>query len=149
MIIDKISNHELYHSIHPLFAKAFKYLTTTDFTDFERGTYMIDGNNLFALFNDYLTKSDGQLESHHEYIDIQYMISGSEKMGYAPLEDQKESIPYNAEKDIVFYDGKSSDIIVKPGMFAIFFPTDLHLPGLKIDKSLPIKKIVVKIKVKP
>jgi YhcH/YjgK/YiaL family protein len=149
MIIDKISNHSLYHAVHPLFSKAFKYLTTTDFTDYEPGKYPIDGNDAFVLVNDYLTKSDGQLEGHHEYIDIQYVISGSEKIGYAPLNGQKESIPYNAEKDIAFYLGDKSDVTIETGMFAVFFPGDLHLPGLKTDKSAPVKKIVVKLKVKP
>lgn len=137
----------LYHPVHPLFAQAFKYLTTTSFNDFEPGRYPIDGNNLFALVNEYLTKNDGQLEGHQQYIDIQFMVSGSEKMGFAPLNGQKETIAYNAEKDIAFFEGESSMVKVEPGMFAIFFPNDLHLPGIKTDKPAPVKKIVVKVKV--
>lgn len=146
MIIDKIANHTRYHSVHPLFAQAFKYLTTTNFSDFDTGKYPIDGNNMFALVNDYLTKNDGQLEGHEEYIDIQFLVSGEENMGYAPLNNQKVAIPYNPEKDIAFFEGGHSMVKVETGMFVVFFPTDLHLPGIKVDKPTSVKKVVIKVK---
>lgn len=52
--------------------------------------------------------------------------------------------PYNAEKDITFFEGLAETYItVKPGMFAIFFPQDGHAPGISPDG---VKKVIVKVK---
>lgn len=68
-------------------------------------------------------------------------------MGYAPLEIQTVIDPYNEENDITFFNGEKSFTLVEEGMFAIFFPTDVHLPGIKVDKPAYVKKVVVKVKV--
>ena len=36
-------------------------------------------------------ESEGKLEAHRKYIDVQYVISGEELMGYAPLSNQTDS----------------------------------------------------------
>ena len=42
---------------------------------------------------------------------------------------------------------ESSDLItLKKGMFAIFFPDDIHLPEIKSGKISKVKKVVVKVK---
>ena len=52
--------------------------------------------------------------------------------------------PYNAEKDITFFEGLAETYItVKPGMFAIFFPQDGHAPGITPEG---VKKVIVKVK---
>ena len=72
MIKDSLTNHEKYHSLHPLFAKAFEYLQSADLIDYDEGKYPIDGNDMYASISEYVTKGEGQLEGHVEYIDIQY-----------------------------------------------------------------------------
>jgi YhcH/YjgK/YiaL family protein len=32
-------------------------------------------------------------------------------------------------------------------MFAIFFPADVHLPGIKVNEKNYVKKVVVKVKI--
>lgn len=92
------------------------------------------------------TSKEARLEAHKEYIDIQIPVSDVEVMGYTPLQEELPvSTPYNAEKDIMFFDGPAeSYLTVKPGMFAIFFPQDVHAPGIT---PKGVKKIIVKIKV--
>ncbi|WP_418820127.1 YhcH/YjgK/YiaL family protein, partial [Phocaeicola sp.] len=82
---------------------------------------------------------------HKDYIDIQIPLSGTEIMGYTAAQDcLPVDAPYNAEKDITFFEGLAEDYIaVKPGMFAIFFPQDGHAPGITPDG---VKKIIVKVK---
>lgn len=149
MIIDKLSNTHLYSSLGERITKALAYLKQTDFSKLELGNYEIDGDNIFALVNEYNTKaeSDGKLEAHKEYIDVQFVAKGSELMGYAPFENQKVINEYNEQNDIAFFDGEKSLIKVDEGMFAIFFPTDLHMPGIKVNNSEYVKKIVIKVKV--
>lgn len=146
MIKDTLVNHAKYHSLHPLFAKAFEYLLSADLADYDEGKYPIDGNDIYASLSEYVTKSDGQLEGHIEYIDIQYIIEGSEVIGFAPKKGQKESIPYSNERDIAFYEGDYEPVKLSAGEFAIFFPDDLHLPCLKDGKPSVVKKVVVKVR---
>ena len=149
MIIDKLTNSHLYSGLGNRINKAFDYLNNTDFSKTELGKYEIDGDNIFALVNEYNTKDEieGKLEAHKRYIDVQYVAKGEELMGYAPLENQKVIEDYNEQNDITFFSGDKSFIQVDEGMFAIFFPTDVHLPGIKVNKKSYVKKIVIKVKV--
>ena len=78
-------------------------------------------------------------------IDIQYIVKGSEKMGYANIDSLKTTIEYNDEKDILFGTAEGDLLTVSEGMFALFTPEDAHMPGLCIDSPQAIKKVVVKI----
>lgn len=149
MIIDKLSNSQLYSSIGERINKAFTYLKQTDFSNIELGKYKIDSDNIFCLVNEYNTKdeSEGKLEAHKKYIDVQFVVKGRELMGYAPLENQKIINEYNEQNDITFFEGERSFTKVEAGMFAIFFPNDLHMPGINVGDSEFVKKIVIKVKV--
>ena len=35
---------------------------------------------------------------------------------------------------------------MRPGLFAVFFPQDAHMPGLAVDQPEPVKKMVIKIR---
>ena len=149
MIIDKLSNSPLYSGLGERINKAFNYLAETDFSKTELGKYEIDGDDVFALVNEYNTKdeSEGRLEAHKNYLDVQFVAKGKEFMGYAPLGNHKVIDEYNDKNDITFYEGEKSFTLVTEGMFAIFFPTDVHLPGIKVDGKSYVKKIVVKVRV--
>ncbi|HSW56365.1 MAG TPA: YhcH/YjgK/YiaL family protein [Ignavibacteriaceae bacterium] len=146
MIIDKIENATIYKNLGERIKKSFDYITQTDLKNLGSGKYEIDGENIFALVSEYKTKSEseGKLEAHKKYIDVQYVISGEELMGYAPLGVQKVLEPYKEENDIVFFTGDKSFTKVSAGMFAIFFPEDVHMPGIMTKESLPVKKLVIK-----
>jgi len=87
------------------------------------------------------------LEAHRKYLDVQYVIEGEELMGYAPLGTQEILEPYKAENDIIFFKGEKSFIKVSSGMFAIFFPEDVHMPGIRAGKVSDVKKLVIKVRV--
>jgi YhcH/YjgK/YiaL family protein len=148
MIIDKIENSHLYNGLGKRIEKAFEYITQTDLKELQSGKYEIDGDNIFALINEYQTKavSEGRLEAHRKYIDIQYVIEGEELMGYSTLGNQQILEPYKEENDIIFYIGEKSFTKVSKGMFAIFFPTDVHMPGIRAEKESSVKKLVIKAK---
>ncbi len=149
MIIDKLTNSHLYSGLGERINKAFDYLKKTDFAKTDLGKYEIEGDNVFALVNEYNTKdeSDGKLEAHKKYIDVQFVAKGEELMGFALLENQKVIDEYNEQNDITFFSGEKSFTLVKEGMFAVFFPTDVHLPGIKVNEKSYVKKVVIKVKV--
>ena len=111
--------------------------------------YEIDGENVYALINEYLTKdeSEAKLEAHKKYIDVQFVAVGSEKIGYSPLTNQQPIKPYDEVNDYSLYDCEKSFLTLETGMFAIFSPDDLHMPGIRITDSEFVKKVVVKVRV--
>ncbi len=131
--------------------KAFSFLKTSDLQSLELKRYDIDGNNLYAPVSEYMTKNeeDARYEAHRKYIDIQYIISGKELMGVAPISQKKETLePYDSEKDIEFLTVTGGENhLALPDRFFIFFPEDAHRPGLKDGENSPVRKIVVKVKV--
>lgn len=149
MIIDKIENAHLYKDLGERISKSFDYIKTTDLQNLPVGKYPIDGENIFALVSEYKTKPEfeGKLEAHKKYIDVQYVIEGEELMGYAPLGEQIVLDPYKEENDIIFFKGDKSFTKVSAGMFAVFFPEDVHMPGIVSGKSSSVKKLVIKVRI--
>jgi YhcH/YjgK/YiaL family protein len=150
MILDSIINHHLYFNLHPLFGKAFDFLTKTDFNKLELGKHILEGDDLFVILMEYETKESAEciMESHRKYIDIQYMVQGEELMGVALQNGHMPSVPYDETKEAAFYEASSDSLIkVAKGQFAIFFPHDLHRPCIKHEKISKIRKAVFKVRV--
>jgi biofilm protein TabA len=131
--------------------KAFKFLKDSDLTGLAVKRYDIDGDNLYATVSEYTSKNEetANFEAHRKYIDIQYVISGKELINVAPLTSVKEVVtPYDSAKDIEFLTViKVVDYKASPSNFFIFFPGDVHRPGLKDGVNSPVRKVVIKVKV--
>jgi YhcH/YjgK/YiaL family protein len=149
MIFDQLKNSHIYFQLGESFEKAFKYLSETDFTNLEPGRYEIDGDNVYALVQSYNTKpaSSGRWEAHKQFADIQYIVSGKEKMGFTSFDKVIPIEGYNADKDYAFYKGEGNFLIVDEGNMAVFFPTDIHMPSLALHIPKEVKKVVVKVRV--
>jgi YhcH/YjgK/YiaL family protein len=149
MIIDQLENSGLYNRLGDRFAIALKYLVSTDLSKVEVGKYEIEGNEIFAIVSEYQTKSesDAKWEAHQVYADIQYIINGEERMGYAPLETMEINEAYNPDKDIIFLNGSGDYITATPGTFVVFFPHDAHQPAVSTGNGGTVKKVVVKVMV--
>ena len=103
---------------------------------------------LFANVNEYETKSEGQYEVHRKYIDIHYVVLGSEITWAAPLEKAGKLVSeYDSGKECAMY--ASADdaerIELSPERFCILFPGQMHMPGITLDKMSRIVKVVVKV----
>jgi len=131
--------------------KAFSFLKENNLPGLEIKRHEIDGTDVYAPVSEYITKNeeDARYESHVRYADIQYVISGKELIGIAPAEDLKDVLePYNETNDIKFMTvGKIHNRIANPDKFFIFFPDDLHRPGLKDGENSTVRKIVVKVRI--
>ncbi|MDP4222939.1 MAG: YhcH/YjgK/YiaL family protein [Bacteroidota bacterium] len=131
--------------------KAFTFLKNSDLSVLELKRYDIDDDNVYAPVSEYLTKNeaDARYEAHQKYIDIQYVVSGKELIGIAPVSQKNEVLePYDATKDIEFLNVSGGENrTAMPDRFFIFFPDDAHRPGLKDGESSPVRKVVVKVKV--
>ena len=149
MITDHISNATLYFGLGERIKTALQYLSETDFSKVESGEYALDGKNVYAMVVECTTKSvdESLLEAHKNYIDIHFMIEGEECIGYEWLNNQEISEPYHEKEDYWLFNGNPDMIRYTKGMFAIMYPQDLHMPKVISGKSMPIRKVVVKVKV--
>lgn len=130
--------------------RAFLFLREADLGGLEKGRYELDGTDLFAIIDEYVTKneSDTRLEAHCKYADIQYIISGGELMGIVSLDKTTETVPYNEEKDICFLESEHERFMsATPDRYFIFFPDDAHRPSLKAGENTPVKKVVMKVRI--
>ncbi|HPR31823.1 MAG TPA: YhcH/YjgK/YiaL family protein [Prolixibacteraceae bacterium] len=149
MILDKVENVALYTGISPLLDEGLKFISENDFSAIEPGKYFLKDQLLYAMVNEYTTRAAGEckLEAHQKYIDIQFMVAGKEQIGYTSLRDQESSEAYNPEKDVVFFTEKVDLLTLDEGRFAIFFPDDLHQPGIQAPLPEKVRKVVVKVAV--
>ena len=152
MIFDRKENIALYKGISKNLDTAIDYLQTHDLSSLEEGKYPVDGDNVYFMIQekDTRVRADAKWEAHHNYMDIQCMLDGVELLGWQDIKALKETAPYNPAKDIVFYsdDGSSSFVKSTAGCFAVFFPTDAHMPLCAADeKPIHVRKVVVKVKV--
>lgn len=150
MIVDSIKNCEKYYGVHSDFKKSFEFIKKAVAENLPVGKYEIDGDDVFAFIQEYTSKHENEsaFEGHRNYIDIQYIVSGTEVMMVADISKMKESCDY--KEDVVFFEDyeKASMCVIEAGEYGIFFPWDTHKPGLCFDgKPDSVKKIVVKVKV--
>jgi biofilm protein TabA len=147
--IDKVQFAQQYHLSKALWDKAFTFLKETDLSTLATGRHIIDGDNVFGLVSEAPTKDYDKttFESHKNYIDLQFVISGEENMAKTSLTDVTLDKPYNEKSDIMFYTGEGKIYTVAQKSFLIFFPSDAHRPNITPGGNKVVKKIVIKIRV--
>ncbi len=148
MILDDLANAERYVRLHAGFRAGFEFLRRPGLLALEGGRHDIDGDQVFALINrDPGRGHEGaRLEAHRKYIDIQFLVAGSEEIGWRPLaECHSISEPYTEARDILFFaDSPSSWIALPVGKFMIFYPEDAHAPLAAHGENV---KAVIKVAV--
>ena len=149
MIIDSIQNRARYERLGTGIAKALEYLARTDVSKMATGRYDLDGDNVYALVQRYDTKprEKGVWEAHRRYIDVQFVASGVESMGYAPIGSLTVTQPYAADNDCVLLAGTGDFVTAAAGTFVVFFPEDAHMPCLACGAPPAVCKVVVKVAV--
>lgn len=149
MIYDKIDNLGTYARISEDLRIGLEFLRQVN-PDIEKGVHELSPR-VKAIVSEYTTKpvNENGYEAHRQYIDIQYLVSGTEKICCLPLEYLKETKPYSEEGDAALYSAgiRPQEMLIGNGYFAVFFPQDGHMPQLSADEPLPVKKIVVKVKI--
>jgi len=138
-----------YHQQKERWDKAFEFLKNEDLKGIEVGTHEIDGKDVYVIVSQYNSKNheDAKFESHRKYNDIHYVVSGTEYIGVQDLSASKVMTPYNEVRDIAFYHPeKSVQLLGAPGNFIFCFPNNVHSPGMKVVDSVPVKKVVIKVK---
>ncbi len=148
MIIDTLASCEKYLSLNPGFAQAFQFLKNQPAAPNFNQKIALHGDLIHATFmrRPGRTRETAKMEAHRRYIDIQFLISGNEEIGWKPTPEcivpQGE---FNSERDVQFFkDAPDSWHALRPGQFVIFYPEDTHAPMVSSDE---LSKVVVKVAV--
>ena len=150
MICDTLEHLNRYRGFHENLDTAIDYLTAYcvghTLADLPLGRTEVDGENVFihVMEADLKPGEGANPEYHRRYADLQIDITGGEGWGYTnkPGEEVGE---YTV--DCGFQD--SASVVsgaLGEGRFVLFFPTELHKPGLVQDGCANVRKAVVKIK---
>lgn len=147
--IDALEFAEQYRHNKPLWDKLFKFLAETDPMTLEAGKKIVlEEGRLWINVLEYTPKSaeDTKIESHRNFIDLQYTYEGNELMGLAgkvtPINDYdpvKDRTNYSTDEEIVYSPAS-------PDLFFLYFPKDMHQPSVRSVENPGIsRKLVGKI----
>ena len=120
MIFGRKEDLNLYRGISKNLAKGIDFLLNFD-TSKPEGKYEIDGDKVYALVTSGKTKlaEEPIFEAHRKYIDLQYILSGEEDTGYAPVSDCIVTGPYDENGDYLLIKGEGSEVRTTAGNFYI------------------------------
>jgi len=152
MIISSLTSLNFKVGLPKVIAEVCDYLNTLDLNALENGRHDINDQIYMNVMEPETAEpSSKKAELHHEYLDVQVLIRGTENIevgaNYPDLskyESYNESDDYQLCADI---DDKFT-ITMKPKMFAVFYPYEPHKPCCVVNgKTEKIKKLVVKVPV--
>jgi biofilm protein TabA len=133
---------------------ALAFLARADLAELPDGRVAIDGERVFAMVQRYTTvQTDApRFEAHRRYCDVQFVVSGRETIGWAPLARLRVTEPYDAAQEACFGVVAAADVtgvLLGAGQLVVLYPEDAHAPQLAAGGPSPVHKIVVKVVVDP
>lgn len=151
MILGHITNCAYWQNLPSALVKTLTVLAKKETQELPCGRYEIDGDDIFFMVSEYETKDPSELkaETHSEYIDIQFLVKGQERIGWA-LRQDAIAYEYLEEKgnDAIFYKEvpDESFVLFTAGSYAILTENDIHRPCCTVKENMPVKKIVAKVR---
>lgn len=151
MIVDNIKNCGRYMDGNKNIAAALKFIAGhAQDTKLQDGSYSVIEDEVIAhvLTKETHSRNDVKMEIHKNFMDIHYIIQGTERCGIAPLPAADE-IDYDAQTDNGFWSCKDRySVLVGEGEFYAVWPMEPHCPLCSPDgQSQSIRKIICKVKV--
>ena len=161
MISGRIEDKLFWATCPPAIQQMLEVLDSPDMANKEEGRHEIN-DDMFYVLSHYHTRPLAQVlpETHRKYIDVQFVRLGREAMLWSPLPLVRNSIkeygeqmntPYKPEKDVQYYNLHHyySVLPCPTGSVNIFFPNDIHVPGVHFEMGdgspEPVQKIVGKV----
>lgn len=142
---DELQNKSLSKKIY----ECIKFTGENDLKKYEPGKYEVPGTEIKMNIDNYNTKSEdkGMWESHLKYLDVQIMLEGQEYIAVNNIHNLEEE-ERHVENDFLKHKGlELFRVLLKAGDVLVFYPEDVHMPGLQVEKSENVKKVVFKIDV--
>jgi biofilm protein TabA len=148
MIFDELKNIETYYPMNCNFKQAAEFFKKA--ADLAPGRYELEDGCYVNLMEGMTHDADGaQYEAHRAYLDVHYIISGTEYTKWADIDSLKAETEYDVNGDCQMFSGEGRIVRIDAGMFYVDYPNDAHAPNCHIDGvAKPFKKCVAKIPVK-
>lgn len=146
MICDTLEHLGRYRGLHKNLDTALDFLARQDLSALPMGTTPVDGEEVYVMrMEAELHPAEGTYPEYHRiYADLQLDLTGAEAWAYAS-EPGAEVGEYRV--DIGFQNSPAAlNGALGQGRFMLFFPGELHHPGLCSPESTAVDKIVIKIK---
>ncbi|MGE4385377.1 MAG: YhcH/YjgK/YiaL family protein [Endomicrobiaceae bacterium] len=145
MLISSLKNYRNILRIFPNLICVFDFIKNNISSSVNDGKYEIS-DGIYAVVQKCGPKAecDRLLETHRKYVDLQYVISGKERIGWKFADKTfKTHKKYSSKNDISFFTNKPDIYInLKKGEFVLLFPEDAHAP---LSGAAIVKKCIVKI----
>lgn len=147
MIFGNIKNLNEFDFLEDDIKRCFEYAKNNDLAGYEKGSYEIDGSNLFVNIVEYETTipENRFWEAHRNYLDLHLMLNGTEQIdvNFINNMEQKEFVE---KDDFLPLEGeKNSNVILNNGDFLICYPNDAHRTAILVEEFSKIKKAIFKI----
>lgn len=131
--------------------RALEFLARPDLASLAPGRHEVMGDEVFANVQELTTVPAAQknYEAHRRYADVHYVISGTELMGVAPVEECAPVGEFSEADDFGLYTPgpREAWVTLRPGELVVTPPCDAHKPGCCPEGGEPaaLKKICVKV----
>lgn len=143
------SENSKFEEIKTFSQTAYDFIVDFNSITYPDGKYELK-DGVYVNVLSYQTK-DASLttyETHEKYIDIQYILHGTEIILTEYLEQVEEFIikDYDVDNDVTFYNYNQGEVnILNAGDFLILPPNVAHRGAIAVNKPVPLKKIVIKV----
>ena len=142
MILCKLKELENYSKLNDGFNKIIEFIKNNDLINLNCGKYDLGDDDYLNLVCDKATENNGVMESHRDYVDVQFLVVGKEKLLYSHVNDCTPTTEYNSADDYILYTNlKSFGVEVESGYCAVLFPNDAHKMYVEIGNSDSTKAI--------
>ncbi|HGY5134242.1 MAG: N-acetylneuraminate anomerase [Citrobacter sp.] len=136
--------------LHPVLQQALTLAVAANLQEKTPGRYELQGDNIFMNVMQFATQSPEQkkAELHREYIDIQVLLSGEERILFGMTDSARQCEEMHVEDDYQLCSQIADEqaMVLKPGRFVIFMPGEPHKPGCVVQAPVDIKKVVIKVR---
>ena len=146
MICDTLDQLHLYKGFHKNLDTAIEFLAAHPLDTLPLGRTEVDGDEVFinVIDADLKPHTGSHAEYHRLYADLQIDLTGGEGWGYTNLPGEEAG---EFTGDIGFR--TSPDAVsgtLGEGRFVLFFPGELHKPGVARPGCAHVRKVVIKIR---
>ena len=136
--------------LHPVLQQALTLAVAANPQEKTPGRYELQGDNIFMNVMQFTTQSPEQkkAELHQQYIDIQMLLSGEERILFGMTDSARHCEEMHVEDDYQLCSQIADEqaMVLKPGKFVIFMPGEPHKPGCVVQAPMDIKKVVIKVR---
>lgn len=149
MIFGNISQEKRYTYLEKNILRCFSYMKENDLSAFDKGSYEINGQQLFVNVVEYetTTAENRFWEAHRYYLDLHVMLSGQEQIDLNFIENMTQG-EFVEKDDFLPLEGeRSSCVTMRKGDFLLCCPDDAHRTAVQVEQSEKIKKAIFKIKI--